>query len=277
MNRSRTPAGKPFSGKDRKRRAAGRIEKACQSTKEFIIGGRNAVMEALAAGMATKIFVKPGKKDGRLLEILEAAKKASLPIGEADDEELFRMTGLARHQGVAACLRPFQYADLQEILRRNEGTNPFFILLDGIEDVRNLGAMVRTAECAGAAAVLLPKHKSPPVTAAAFKTSAGAFSYLPVCQTGNIRQTLEAMKKRGYWIAGADMEGESLFDGPDLTGPLVIVMGAEGKGLSPLTKTLCDFFVSIPMQGHVSSLNVSVAAALIMYEAARQRGEKNHA
>lgn len=277
MNRSRGSGEKSFtSGRDRRRRAR-RTEESCVDSKEFIIGGRNSVMEALAAGMATKIFVKEGKKDGRLLEILETAKKASLPVEEADDAMLSRMTGLARHQGVAACLRPFQYADLHEVLQRTEGTTPFFILLDGVEDVRNLGAIVRTAECAGAAAVLLPKHKSPPITAAAFKTSAGAFSYLPVCQTGNVRQTLEGMKKQGYWIAGADMEGTSLFEQLDLTGPLVIVMGAEGKGLSPLTKKLCDFFVSIPMRGHVSSLNVSVAAALIMYEAVRQRGKKTHA
>lgn len=278
MTRSRSPAGKSFSGRDdRKRSARKRIDEARPNTADFIIGGRNSVIEALAAGVVTKLFIKTGKRDGRLLEILEAAKKVSLPVEEADDETLDRMTGFIRHQGVAACLQPFAYANLNEILRRTEGTSPFFILLDGVEDVRNLGAIVRTAECAGAAAVLLPKHKSPPVTAAAFKTSAGAFSYLPVCQTGNIRQTLEAFKKQGYWITGADMEGTSLFEKPDLTGPLVIVMGAEGKGLSPLTKKLCDFFVSIPMRGRVSSLNVSVAAALIMYEAARQRGEKRHA
>lgn len=239
--------------------------------KGFIIGGRNPVIEAIGAGSVKKIFVKTGKKDSRLQEIIKIAQSSSIPVDEAEEATLDHITGYIRHQGIAASLKPFQYADLNAILRRTEGNNPFFILLDGVEDVRNLGAIVRTAECAGAAAVLLPKHKSPPVTAAAFKTAAGSFSHLPVCQIGNIRQTLVDLKKNGFWVAGADMEGKSLFEQPDLTAPLVIVMGAEGKGITPLTKKMCDFFVSIPMAGHVSSLNVSVAAALIMYEAARQR------
>lgn len=177
------------------------------------------------------------------------------------------------HQGIAALLKPYEYADLDSVLSEWEGKSPILILLDGLEDVRNLGAIVRTAECAGAAAVLLPKHKSPPVTAAAMKTAAGAFAYLPVCQTGNIRQTLEFLKGKGFWVVGADMDGEDLYYEANLKGPLVIVMGAEGKGVSPLTKKLCDFCVRIPMKGKVSSLNVSVAAALLIYEAARQRSQ----
>ena len=221
--------------------------------------GRNSVTEFLRADRVRSVFIKEGRKDERLARIAE--------------DKLDAMAGGVVHQGAAALLKPYEYAELDKVLSDWEGKDPILILLDGLEDVRNLGAIVRTAECAGAAAVLLPKHKSPPVTAAAMKTAAGAFAYLPVCQTGNIRQTLEGLKEKGFWVVGADMDGESLYYDADLKGPLVIVMGAEGKGVSPLTRKLCDFCVRIPMKGKVSSLNVSVAAALLIYEAAKQRGE----
>lgn len=233
--------------------------------------GRNSVTEFLQAGRVRKLFVKKGKKDERLLHLLELAQKKQVPMEEVEDNRLEDMAGGVVHQGIAALLKPYEYADLDQVLTEWEGKAPILILLDGLEDVRNLGAIVRTAECAGAAGVLLPKHKSPPVTAAAMKTAAGAFAYLPVCQTGNIRQTLEMLKKKGFWVVGADMDGESLYYEANLKGPLVIVMGAEGKGVSPLTRKLCDFCVRIPMKGKVSSLNVSVAAALLIYEAAKQR------
>lgn len=238
---------------------------------DLLTGGRNAVIEAIRSGQAKKIFIKNGKKDGRLLSIAEEAQKKGLPVIEKDLDELDDMTRGVVHQGIVAELKPYEFADLDQVLSKNKGKDPFLILLDGVEDVRNLGAIVRTAECAGAAAVLLPKHKSPPVTAAAMKTAAGAFMYLPVCQVGNIRQTLEKLKKEGFWVVAADMDGTYLFDEANLKGPLVIVMGAEGKGVSPLTKKMCDFVVRIPLKGHVSSLNVSVAAALIMYAAEKQR------
>lgn len=235
--------------------------------------GRNSVTEFLQANRVRKIFIKTGKKDDRLLHLVELAQKKQIPLEEVDDSRLDDMASGVVHQGVAALLKPYEYADLDQVLADWEGKDPILILLDGLEDVRNLGAIVRTAECAGAAAVLLPKHKSPPVTAAAMKTAAGAFAYLPVCQTGNIRQTLEMLKDKGFWVVGADMDGESLYYDANLKGPLVIVMGAEGKGVSPLTRKLCDFCVRIPMKGKVSSLNVSVAAALLIYEAAKQRAE----
>lgn len=238
--------------------------------EDFLIGGRNSVAESLRAGQVKKIFVKTGKKDGRLEELVHQAAESGIAVTEVEEDALSEMTGGIRHQGIAAALRPYEYADLDKVLAEVKEENPILILLDGIEDVRNLGAIVRTAECGGVAAVLLPKHKSSPVTAAAMKTAAGAFAYLPVCQTGNIRQTLESLKKRGFWVVAADMDGDVLYDS-DLKRPLVIVMGAEGKGISPLTKKICDFSVRIPMKGKVSSLNVSVAAALILYEAVRQR------
>ena len=238
--------------------------------EDFLIGGRNSVAESLRAGQVKKIFVKAGKKDGRLEELVHQAAESGIAVTEVEEDALSEMTGGIRHQGIAAALRPYEYADLDKVLEEVKEENPILILLDGIEDVRNLGAIVRTAECGGVAAVLLPKHKSSPVTAAAMKTAAGAFAYLPVCQTGNIRQTLESLKKRGFWVVAADMDGDVLYES-DLKRPLVIVMGAEGKGISPLTKKICDFSVRIPMKGKVSSLNVSVAAALILYEAVRQR------
>ena len=234
------------------------------------IGGRNSVLESLRAGQVKKVFIKPGKKDGRLLALANEAERLGIAVIETEERKLDRLAEGVRHQGVAASLKPYAYADLEEVLSSCGRKDPLLILLDGVEDVRNIGAIVRTAECAGAAAVLLPKHRSSPVTAAAMKTAAGAFAYLPVCQIGNIRQTLEKLKERGFWAVGADMDGGDLYQA-DLKGPLVIVMGAEGKGISPLTKRMCDFCVRIPMKGKVSSLNVSVAAALLMYEAVRQR------
>lgn len=243
------------------------------SSDYFLICGRNSVSEFLKSRGVRRVFLKEGKKDDRLLSLAALAEKQGVPVEEVKEEKLDDMSGGVVHQGIAAMLKPYEYADLDRVLADWEGKSPILILLDGLEDVRNLGAIVRTAECAGAAAVLLPKHKSPPVTAAAMKTAAGAFAYLPVCQTGNIRQTLEMLKEKGFWVVGADMDGESLYYEANLKGPLVIVMGAEGKGVSPLTRKMCDFCVRIPMKGKVSSLNVSVAAALLIYEAAKQRDE----
>lgn len=233
--------------------------------------GRNSVMEFLRAGKVRQIYLKSGRHDERLQEILEEAKSRAVPIKEVEEEELDSMSGGVVHQGIAALLFPYEYQDMNAVIKKWEGKDPIFILLDGVEDVRNLGAIVRTAECAGAACVLLPNHKSSPVTAAAMKTAAGAFAYLPVCRIGNIQQTLKYLKEKGFWVVGTDMDGESLYYEANLKGPLVIVMGAEGKGMSPLTRRMCDFCVRIPMKGKVSSLNVSVAAALLLYEAVKQR------
>lgn len=233
--------------------------------------GRNSVMEFLRAGKVRQIYLKSGRHDERLQEILEEAKSRAVPIREVEEEELDSMSGGVVHQGIAALLFPYEYQDMNAVIKKWEGKYPIFILLDGVEDVRNLGAIVRTAECAGAACVLLPNHKSSPVTAAAMKTAAGAFAYLPVCRIGNIQQTLKYLKEKGFWVVGTDMDGESLYYEANLKGPLVIVMGAEGKGMSPLTRRMCDFCVRIPMKGKVSSLNVSVAAALLLYEAVKQR------
>lgn len=260
----------PVQAMGRDRSAAGKAGKGTRGDALWT-GGRNNVEEAIKAGLVTKLCIKSGKRDGRLEALAAAAAAAGLPVEEAENEALDRLVPDLRHQGVAARLRPYQYAELEDVLARWEGRSPFLILLDGIEDVRNLGAIIRTAECAGAAAVLLPERRSCQVTYAAMKTAAGACAYMPVVRIGNISQTLEKLKARGFWVVGTAMDGEALYSEANLTGPLVIVMGAEGKGMSRLTRKACDFCVRIPLKGQVSSLNVSVAAALLLYEAARQR------
>ena len=233
--------------------------------------GRNSVLEALRAGLVKKVVIKHGG-DKRLQQLKEEAQKRQVPVVEKDEEYIDSLAPDVVNQGVAAQLKPYTYADLDSVLDAAQDKQPILVLLDGVEDVRNLGAIVRTAECAGVTAVLLPEHRSSPVTPAALKTAAGAFATMPVCQIGNIRQTLEKLKEKGFWVVGADMDGENLYYEANLKGPLVIVMGAEGKGVSRLTKETCDFMVRIPMKGKISSLNVSVAAALLIYEAVRQRG-----
>lgn len=237
-------------------------------------GGRNSVAEALKSGLVKRLFVKEGKRDDRLAAIIEEAKGQGISAEERDLHALDRMVPDLVHQGIVAEIKPYVYHDLDTVLAAWKGKDPFVILLDGLEDVRNLGAIIRTAECAGAAAVLLPEHRSCQVTYAAMKTAAGAAAYLPVCRIGNIRQTLEHLKEEGFWVVGTDMDGESIYNEANLKGPLCIVMGAEGKGMARLTRELCDFCVRIPMNGHVSSLNVSVAAALLLYEAEKQRRVK---
>lgn len=269
------PSGKIRQGRERRGERPERkqrpISRESKQAQPLWICGRNSVTEFLKNGAIQKLFVKSGRKDERLISIISLAEKSHVPVVEVGEEKLDQLSGGVIHQGIGALLKPYEFADLDKVLSEWEGTSPILVLLDGLEDVRNLGAIVRTAECAGAAAVLLPKHKSPPVTAAAMKTAAGAFAYLPVCQTGNIRQTLEYLKSKGFWVVGADMDGESLYFDANLKGPVVIVMGAEGKGVGQLTRKMCDFCVRIPMSGKVSSLNVSVAAALLIYEAVRQR------
>ncbi len=246
--------------------------KSAPRDEERYVGGRNAATEAITAGLVVRLFVKKGAWDERLREIVSLAKEHGVPTEETEAKALDAMVPELRHQGIVAEITPYRYHDLDAVLSDWEGRNPFLILLDGVEDVRNLGAIIRTAECAGAAAVLIPEHRSAKVTYATMKTAAGACAHLPVCRIGNIRRTLEMLKDKGFWVVGTAMDGESNYFEANLTGPLVIVMGAEGKGMSPLTRKTCDFCVRIPMKGRTESLNVSVAAALLLFEAAKQRG-----
>lgn len=241
---------------------------------ESIIVGRNSVTEALRAGRSiTKLYIAAGNDAPPLLRIQEMARERDILIERAPVKILNHLAPGSRHQGVVAFAAPVAYADLTDVLADVEaaGRTPFLVLLDGIEDVHNVGAIIRTAECAGVDAVLLPKRRSAPINETVGKTSAGAVEYMPIVQIGNTTQTLKKLQKRGFWVIGADMDGSVDYFHSSLTEPIVLVIGSEGRGLSHLVKETCDVLVQIPMFGRVNSLNASVAAALLMYEAVRQR------
>lgn len=241
---------------------------------ESIIVGRNSVTEALRAGRSiTKLYIAAGNDAPPLLRIQELAREKDILIERAPVKILNHLAPGSRHQGVVAFAAPVAYADLTDVLADVEaaGRTPFLVLLDGIEDVHNVGAIIRTAECAGVDAVLLPKRRSAPINETVGKTSAGAVEYMPIVQIGNTTQTLKNLQKRGFWVIGADMDGSVDYFHSSLTEPIVLVIGSEGRGISHLVKETCDVLVQIPMFGQVNSLNASVAAALLMYEAVRQR------
>ncbi len=241
---------------------------------ESIIIGRNSVTEALKAGRPiTKLYIAAGNDAPPLQRIRDMAQDKDILIEYVPSKVLHHVAPGNRHQGVVAFAAPVAYADLTDVLAdaAANGETPLLVLLDGVEDVHNVGAIIRTAECAGAHAVLLPKRRSAPLNETVAKTSAGAVEYLPVVQIGNTVQTLKKLQKRGFWVIGADMDGSTDYFHSSLTDPIVLVIGSEGRGISHLVKETCDVLVQIPMVGHVNSLNASVAAALLIYEAVRQR------
>lgn len=241
-----------------------------QETNDYIIG-RNAVTEALKAeSPMNQIFVT--SMGGSLSPIIAAAKKRGIPVKVTDARKLDAMTGGGNHQGVCAEGACASYASVEEILRISEekGTSPFLILCDGIEDPHNLGAILRTAEAAGADGVILPKRRSASLTQTVYKTSAGAASWIPVARVSNLATEMIALKKKGIWFYGADMQGAAAA-ATDLRGAVGLVIGSEGFGLSEPVKAQCDAIISLPMFGKVNSLNASVAAGILMYEAVRQR------
>lgn len=239
---------------------------------DYIVG-RNAVREALRSGRTIqRLFITNDKVQGSLQEIIGLAKDKGIELRRVDDKQLSKYADGVVHQGVVALAAPVKFADLGEVLQNwSSDKAPLLILLDGIEDPHNMGAIIRTAECCGATAVLIPKRHTAPINATVAKTSAGALESIPLVQVGNVAQTIEELKKQGFWVLGAHMEGQQTLYQADLTSPLVLVIGNEGKGLSRLTKECCDFLVTIPMYGRINSLNASVAAAILMYEAVRQR------
>lgn len=239
---------------------------------DYIVG-RNAVREALRSGRTVqRLFITNDKVQGSLQEIIGLAKDKGIELRRVDDKQLSKYADGVVHQGVVALAAPVKFADLGEVLQNwSSDKAPLLILLDGIEDPHNMGAIIRTAECCGATAVLIPKRHTAPINATVAKTSAGALESIPLVQVGNVAQTIEELKKQGFWVLGAHMEGQQTLYQANLTSPLVLVIGNEGKGLSRLTKERCDFLVTIPMYGRINSLNASVAAAILMYEAVRQR------
>jgi 23S rRNA (guanosine2251-2'-O)-methyltransferase len=242
--------------------------------EEFTIEGRNAVLEAFRSGKEVdKLFVLEGCKDGPVQTIVREAKKHSnTMIQFVKKERLEQLSTTGKHQGVIAYIAAYEYAEVSDILdaAREKGEPPFILLLDGIEDPHNLGAIIRTAHQAGAHGIIIPKRRAVGLTAVVAKTSAGAINYLPVAKVTNLKNTMQELKKEGLWFACADMDGELMFKA-NLTGPIGLVIGNEGEGVSRLVKENCDIIVSIPMKGKIDSLNASVAAGILTYEVVRQR------
>lgn len=242
-----------------------------------VLIGRNAVTEALKSGRGiNKLWIASGDREGSVAEIAALAKERGIVVQYVERAKIEALAGGHRHQGVLAYVAPVPYAELEDILKAAEakGEAPFIVLLDELEDPHNLGALLRTADATGVHGILIPKRRSVSLNATVAKTSAGAVEYVPVARIGNIAQTLKKLKEKGFWVAGADMDGEKAYYEADLTGPLVLVVGSEGKGMSRLTKEACDFIVRMPMVGRINSLNASVAGSILMYESMRQRLQK---
>ena len=238
------------------------------------IEGRNAVLEALRAGKPIdKLYVLDGCPDGPGRTIIREAKKGDTIINYVKKERLDQLSETGHHQGVIAMAASYEYATVEDILEkaREKGEAPFIFVLDNIEDPHNLGAMIRTANLAGAHGVIIPKRRAVGLTPTVARTSAGAINYTPVAKVTNLKQTMEQLKKEGMWFVCADMDGTPYYQ-MDLKGPMGLVIGNEGEGVSRLIKETCDFVASIPMKGDIDSLNASVAAGVLAFEIARQRG-----
>lgn len=241
--------------------------------EEFTIEGRNAVLEAFRAGKPMdKVFVLDGCHDGPVMSITREARKSGTVIHYVEKERLDAMSKTGKHQGVIAQAAAYEYAQVSDILEaaREKGEDPFIFILDNIEDPHNLGAIIRTANLAGAHGVIIPKRRAVGLTATVARTSAGALNYTPVAKVTNIAHTIEELKQEGLWFVCADMGGETMYQ-LNLKGPLGLVIGNEGEGVSRLVKEKCDFAASIPMKGNIDSLNASVAAGVLAYEIVRQR------
>lgn len=241
--------------------------------EELTIEGRNAVMEAFRSGKTIdKLFVQKGCQDGPINSILREARKHDTIVSYVAKERLDQLSETGKHQGVIACAAAYEYAEVEDILKLAEekGEAPFIFLLDNIEDPHNLGAIIRTANLAGAHGVIIPKRRAVGLTATVARTSAGALNYTPVAKVTNLGSTIENLKEKGLWFVCADMGGTTMYD-LNLTGPIGLVIGNEGEGVSRLVREKCDYIASIPMKGNIDSLNASVAAGVLAYEIVRQR------
>ena len=264
------------------KRADKRTEKHTEQRSEeqpaHILAGRHAVVEAIKAGRGiNRILLADGLRGPSVHELRDLARENGVTVDVVSRAKLdAAVPEGVRHQGVLAYVAPVAYVAVEEIIAaaRERGEDPLLLLLDGIEDPQNLGALLRTADAAGVHGILLPRRHSVPLTETVARVSAGALEYVPVARIGNIAQTMRALKEQGFWIAGADMAGEELYDRANLSGALVLVIGSEGRGMSRLTRDLCDFTVRLPMRGKINSLNASAAGAILMYEALRQRMAK---
>ena len=277
VGNDRPVAGKaPAAAKKSSYQSGAKSLRPVEAPKEMdFLSGRNPVMEALRSGRPiSKIFIAAGEHQGSIREIIALAKDKGIPVQTAEPQKMEAMSLGVRNQGVIAMVSPVAYSSVDEMvaLAESRDEKPCLILLDQLKDPQNLGAVLRTVDAAGAHGVLIPQRRSCQLSAAVAKASAGAIEYVKVAQIGNVAQTLEELKKQGFWVVGTDPEkGTSYYD-VDLTGPVVIVIGDEGEGMARLTRERCDSLVQIPMRGKVQSLNASVASAIILYEMIRQRG-----
>ena len=241
--------------------------------EEFTIEGRNAVIEAFRAGKPIdKLFILDGCQDGPMQTIKREARKQDTLVRYVDKERLDQISETGKHQGVIAYCAAYEYSEMEDIfaLAEKKGEPPFVFILDNIEDPHNLGAIIRTANQAGAHGIIIPKNRAVGLTATVAKTSAGALNYTPVVKVTNLAKTIEELKERGLWFVCADMNGEVMYQ-LNLTGPIGLVIGSEGEGVGRLVKEKCDYIASIPMKGDIDSLNASVAAGVLAYEIVRQR------
>lgn len=242
------------------------------------VEGRNSVIELLESDRdINKIFIMKGEKHGSINKIIAMAKGKKIVIIEKDKKQIEEMSQTHNCQGVIAIVPPFDYCEIEDILELAEQRNeePFIIVLDGIEDPHNLGSIIRTAETAGVHGVIIPKRRAAQVNSTVNKASAGAVEHIKIARVTNINDSLQQLKNAGLWICGTDINTETYYYKQDLTGPLAIVIGNEGKGMSEKTKKNCDFLVKIPMKGKITSLNASVSAGIIIYEAVKQRNLAN--
>ena len=246
-----------------------------EDAPENMLEGRNAVTEALSAGRTIdKLFVADGDTDRALARICAMAKQAGVVVVPTDRRKLDYMSATGAHQGVIAMVAAHDYASIDDILKKAQdaGEPPLIVICDELSDPHNLGAIIRTAECAGAHGIIIPKRRSVGLTAVVGKASAGALEYMPVARVSNITAAIDTLKKAGVWVYGTAAEGDTTLYKADLKSAAAIVIGNEGEGMSRLVSEACDFKVSIPMHGRISSLNASNAAAILLYEAVRQRG-----
>ena len=241
------------------------------------IEGRNAVLELLESGKdINKVFVEKGEKHGSIHKIIAIAKERRIIIVEKEKRQMQEMAQNQNYQGVIAIVPPFEYCEIEDILEEAENKNedPFVLILDGIEDPHNLGSIIRTAETAGVHGIIIPKRRAAAVNSTVAKTSAGAVEYMKIARVTNISDAIDKLKRAGLWICGTDINTEKYYYNQDLTGPIGIVIGNEGSGMSEKVRKNCDFLVKIPMKGKVTSLNASVSTGIVIYEALKQRLNK---
>ncbi len=278
-NKFERPSGNKLRKEKREKYQKGQINLLETSPMESTdqIEGRNSVIELLESGRdINKIFVQDGEKHGSINKIIAMASQRKILINTISKEKMKQMAQTENYQGVIAIVPPFDYVEIEDILSEAKARQeePFIVLLDGIEDPHNLGSIIRTAETAGVHGIVIPKRRAASVNATVNKVSAGAVEHMKIARVNNMVETMKYLKEQGLWICGTDMDTKTYYYNQDLTGPLAIVIGSEGFGMSRLVKENCDFLVKIPMKGKITSLNASVSAGIVMYEAVEQRLKK---